>query len=62
MKIAGENIIYSFSAVHKPVAIVPAGQTLEFETKDCFCNQLRNGLSTASGGRAETWSWRWFPA
>ena len=46
MKIAGENIIYSFSAVHKPVAIVPAGQTLEFETKDCFCNQLRNPEDT----------------
>lgn len=41
MKITKESVFYSFYHKNEPVAKVDAPATLDFETMDCFGNQLR---------------------
>lgn len=41
MKITKENVFYSFTAENEPVVRVDTPATIEFETMDCFGNQLR---------------------
>ncbi len=42
MKITKENVFYSFCSENKPAVTVDAPATIDFETMDCFGNQLRN--------------------
>ena len=42
MRITKEQVFYSFSADNEPAVRVDAPATMEFETMDCFGNQLRN--------------------
>lgn len=42
MKISSKDVVYSFSAQHKPAAKVGCGIKVDIETYDCFCNQLRS--------------------
>lgn len=42
IRISGENCIYSFSKDNKPAAIVESGETVIFETLDCFGNQIQS--------------------
>lgn len=37
-----QNIIYAMSGSHKPVAHVPSGTTVVFETCDCFEDQIQS--------------------
>lgn len=46
MKLANDNVIFSFSKDHEPVLRLPAGTTLEIATLDCFSNQLRKAEDT----------------
>ncbi|MTI94267.1 MAG: hypothetical protein FH749_02095 [Firmicutes bacterium] len=39
---AKTNVIYSFSAEHKPVAEIASGETLVVETADCFNGQVHS--------------------
>ncbi|RCW44997.1 MULTISPECIES: acetamidase/formamidase family protein [unclassified Halanaerobium] len=42
MKISADNVIYNMSAENKAAASCKAGDTVIFETKDCFSNQIQN--------------------
>jgi amidase len=42
MKISAENHVYSMSAHNKPVASCQPGETVIFETQDCFSNQINS--------------------
>ncbi len=42
MKISAENHVYSMSAHHKAAASCQPGETVVFETQDCFSNQIQN--------------------
>jgi amidase len=39
-RITSESYIYSFSASNQPVATAKSGETIEFETLDCFQGQI----------------------
>ena len=41
MKISAENHVYSMSAHHKAAASCQPGETVIFETQDCFSNQIQ---------------------
>ncbi len=41
MKVSSETVVYSMAAENKPVATCKPGNTIIFETKDCFSNQIR---------------------
>ncbi|MDD3168488.1 MAG: acetamidase/formamidase family protein [Eubacteriales bacterium] len=41
MKVSTDQIIYHFTSSNCPVLTVPSGSIVEFDTYDCFSNQLR---------------------
>ncbi len=46
LTIPREQVIYAMSPDHLPVASVPSGETLVFETNDCFGNQIKSPENT----------------
>jgi len=42
VRIPASCAIYAFSPLHAPVAVVPPGSRVVFETKDCFSNRLQS--------------------
>ncbi len=42
MKITKEHVFYSFTGNNAPAMTVYAPAQIDFETMDCFGNQLRN--------------------
>lgn len=46
MKISTEKTVFSFCGNNEPIMAVDAPVTLDFETLDCFSNQLRNPEDT----------------
>lgn len=42
MKISADNVVYSMSAENEAAASCKPGDTVVFETKDCFSNQIRS--------------------
>ncbi|PXV69420.1 acetamidase/formamidase family protein [Halanaerobium congolense] len=41
MRIGSKNVVYSMSAENKPAASCKPGETVVFETQDCFSNQIQ---------------------
>jgi len=41
LKVSTDQIIYQFTSSNCPVLTIPSGSIVEFDTYDCFCNQLR---------------------
>jgi len=42
MKISSENVVYSMSSKNEPAASCQPGETVIFETKDCFSDQIQS--------------------
>ena len=48
-KIPKEHSVYSMNATNEPILRVPAGSQVEFETSDCFADQIQSKDDTFGG-------------
>lgn len=49
MRISNQHVIFSMDKNNKPVAKVPSGSTVVFETLDCFSNTIKTENDLVSG-------------